>query len=1807
MSSVSIPDRMFETARHYMRSLTFNHHQISSFNWFTERSVSPILDGFDPITCSDVLTIEPEKKDVHSQSSSSSSSSPPVLTIKVCTKDAHVLPSTQEPADCLSRQVDYVCTLVGTIEVEIRLRDEVVWKAEYKDFTLGWVPAMVLSRQCKVGLELYNLEQEWIQKHGLNNPSHLSIRSPACSLEPSVRSEWRKARQDVLARHRLDQSEIGGYFIARGAEKVVLIQERLTNSMVYVFPPDDKESVGVVQYDKPIIAECRSHSVKQFKQEMFSLTYSAIPNRPIHVIRAVLPKFKIDFPLFVLLRALLPLPPSTESQDDKSEKESTSTDTDLPTFQSAEEVARLLMMFCTRPNQEECFHDLTRALRDSERESYRISSTRQCLYYMGQRCKLPDVSGNEELSRSASIQQTILKELFPHLSQSPLLGKYSPVPMKLHFMMFMLYRLLSVVLKWEPFDDRDHYSNKRMDTPGALLRILYRQIMIRQVRELQKNVVTGCKVFTQKKTSNSRSHTVQTFEQMMESLKHQLRKESFERWWTPRDNRGRYTMGIQKEFSVALSTGNWSKNTYASAVASSVVMRAVSQYYKRSNYISQIGEQRRVNLPVSKNSTNTRPRQVHPSQWMVVCPSTTPEDESVGFMKNLALACCISHTMNTESIYESLLKEIEPFQSNVLVDERTKLPITLTWVMLNGNVLGAVPYSDREQLYQNIRTRVKIAIPDNNMMGVSFQKNGRLLQIQTDEGRCCRPLVVLEHIDKWLTGNTFALLPLDQMVRNGWIEWMDVAETTQHAIAVNWTYLNDLHPSERVHFKYMELHPSLVAGFAASIVPYAHMNPGPRVAYAASMAGSAIGAYGTNIHQERDDSLFDNLDYPQKSLTPTAWATEAFCHELPSVQNAVVAILSHGGNNQEDAVIVSQRAIDLGMFRSTRYRSFRDTSSCASTFTKEYMGRELHQFEASENKSLRPVSVDADGFTRPGFKLQEGDVLMHKNIIKEKIELIDQQKTPVAESTSASSTTKRKSRSTSTTTKKVKASPPPSQVSSAPVPICTGVVPEQQTSDLSIPQPLPIDHINLKLPEGKRMGKLLNSMNNPDTSANNANSIKFHDPAVVDRVMVTTNEMGDTICKVRTRASRVPKIGDKLASQGPQKGVIGEFRRPEDMPFCQDGIIPDLVLITHCLVGDTPVWTNQGVMKISDVVERASEVCVGSFNSSTHQYGFGGITKEFKKSSTSVVQLRTWSNDVIKCTPDHPFMVYEEGQYIWKRADTIKLDTDRVVMQPRPNCVLSDEGDLPVITFDDSDPQSLIKKLEQRGLTGKLSLRHTKLLAKLMGFVQTDGNLSRRGGYSYRACMYIGTREDYDEIKVDVEQLGFEALALIRQPESQHYGTVWCTQLQPALSFLLYKLGTTVGRKTIMAKTIPDWLLKAPPSVKAMFLSGYQGGDGSKLFVDVTRTNPCTLIHETKCTTRKTVLEQNTKYMEQVRSLFQELGIVTTLSVHPAKEDTSMVFHLHISNVRSNILRYCDVIDYAYCAGKRYASALPIQFLRMHMHGYDLDYRNFCRVFSTLSGMEIDDQIRKEYKRLGKYDSRLGTVFTYVESRESVPTELVYDFTTISDHHNFVASSFVVHNCIPSRMTLAQLASMLAGTIACMTGRVEDSTTFREDYNIAESLAKGMLENGFTPHGSQTMYDGYMGVPLEGEVFIGVTTYQRMRQMTEDKYHVRARGQVQLLSRQPTEGKATSGGLRFGEMERDAAINAGVSNFLAEKYGRDSDGDLYHICPECQSLCKNQCPEHPETALDIVHIPQAFALMVAELRAMSINAKLVVK
>lgn len=121
-------------------------------------------------------------------------------------------------------------------------------------------------------------------------------------------------------------------------------------------------------------------------------------------------------------------------------------------------------------------------------------------------------------------------------------------------------------------------------------------------------------------------------------------------------------------------------------------------------------------------------------------------------------------------------------------------------------------------------------------------------------------------------------------------------------------------------------------------------------------------------------------------------------------------------------------------------------------------------------------------------------------------------------------------------------------------------------------------------------------------------------------------------------------------------------------------------------------------------------------------------------------------------------------------------------------------------------------------------------------------------------------------------------------------------------------------------------------------------------------------------------------------------------------------------------------------------------------------------------------------------------------------------------------------HAIPSRMTIGQLIECLLGKVSAITGHEGDATPFTEA--SVNDFSRRLHECGYQLRGNEVMYNGHTGRKLEAHIFIGPTYYQRLKHMVDDKIHSRSRGPVQILTRQPVEGRARDGGLRFGEMER---------------------------------------------------------------------------
>jgi DNA-directed RNA polymerase II subunit RPB2 len=203
-------------------------------------------------------------------------------------------------------------------------------------------------------------------------------------------------------------------------------------------------------------------------------------------------------------------------------------------------------------------------------------------------------------------------------------------------------------------------------------------------------------------------------------------------------------------------------------------------------------------------------------------------------------------------------------------------------------------------------------------------------------------------------------------------------------------------------------------------------------------------------------------------------------------------------------------------------------------------------------------------------------------------------------------------------------------------------------------------------------------------------------------------------------------------------------------------------------------------------------------------------------------------------------------------------------------------------------------------------------------------------------------------------------------------------------------------------------------------------------------------------------------------------------------------------------------------------------------------------------------------------------------------------------------------HCIPSRMTIAQLMETLMSKLGCMAGCLGDGSPFGD--TTVNDLA-GFLRDkyGMEPYGNEIMYNGYTGRQMETSIFIGPCYYQRLRHCSADKMHSRASGPLVMLTRQPAEGRAREGGLRFGEMERDCVVAHGMAEFTKERLMECSDSFSCYSCKDCGLLAVAN-PEQSiwacrgcgnTTSFSHIHIPYATKLLLQELETMSIGSRLI--
>ena len=189
-------------------------------------------------------------------------------------------------------------------------------------------------------------------------------------------------------------------------------------------------------------------------------------------------------------------------------------------------------------------------------------------------------------------------------------------------------------------------------------------------------------------------------------------------------------------------------------------------------------------------------------------------------------------------------------------------------------------------------------------------------------------------------------------------------------------------------------------------------------------------------------------------------------------------------------------------------------------------------------------------------------------------------------------------------------------------------------------------------------------------------------------------------------------------------------------------------------------------------------------------------------------------------------------------------------------------------------------------------------------------------------------------------------------------------------------------------------------------------------------------------------------------------------------------------------------------------------------------------------------------------------------------------------------------HAFPSRMTIGMFIEMMSSKLGLDMGCVIDATPFTTQNRVQE-MSDLLTKAGFHKYGHEVLYNGETGQMMASEVFMAPTYYIRSKLMVDDKINYRSTGPKKLLTHQPLEGRASEGGLRIGEMERDGILSHGLSKFLNESLMERSDKSKFLFQPETGLLDADEDVETTELT-----VPYSLRLFIQELQSMHISVKL---
>ena len=420
---------------------------------------------------------------------------------------------------------------------------------------------------------------------------------------------------------------------------------------------------------------------------------------------------------------------------------------------------------------------------------------------------------------------------------------------------------------------------------------------------------------------------------------------------------------------------------------------------------------------------------------------------------------------------------------------------------------------------------------------------------------------------------------------------------------------------------------------------------------------------------------------------------------------------------------------------------------------------------------------------------------------------------------------------------------------------------------------------------------------------------------------------------------------------------------------------------THflCLTKDTEIvlGNNSDITTIDKIIDGNRVI---TFNPNNLIESDSLMFNKFEYMSKELLQVKTITGRTIKATPDHPFLVYSDHSE-WKKTGTL-TNNDKIFIRHTEKMIPFTNIELIIINISDVPDIYIEELFKLNYINTPISNERLTIIARLIGIMNMNMNIQIDAS-------------DMNGLLLDIKTLGMEHNIYNIVHEGN---TIKLTPIH-SFYFILKYFNTNI---------VPDWIMNSNKLIKREYLSGLLSLNQIQFCCESIIDIYITFLSNNE-PSKNNVLYYTTKnnsaslsdiniFVNRLSTLFDELDINTYCHIIKNYNNDIIGYGLLFDNKINNLITLSDVIGFRYHSELKSKSLFAIEYMRLIVENNDNDILNRTSIYSFQQFKDIAVQIN-------------NSIAVPIESIKSIDNEIVYDFTTVSNNHSFIASSFCSSNC----------------------------------------------------------------------------------------------------------------------------------------------------------------------------------------------------